>query len=402
MKILYFHQYFSTPLGAAGTRSYEMAKRLVAKGHEVTIICGSSKTGNTGINTQFKFGKRVGYAEGIRIIEWNLAYSNHDPIYKRVITFLKYSIFSSLLVFTINYDLVLASSTPLTAAIPGILARWIKRKKFIFEVRDLWPELPKALGMRNPLLLGCMAALEKSAYLSAQSLIGLAPGIVDGIRKQVPHKPIAMIPNGSDFKVFDSIKKKGRPCGVSESDLFVIYAGTHGVANGLEAVIQVAIELEKRKRKDIKMVLVGSGKTKSFLIKEVNQWNLKQVLFLDPLPKTELASLFAGADLGLQILSDIPEFYYGTSPNKFFDYIAAGLPVLNNYPGWLSNIIRQHRCGYAVKANDAILFANALEHAADNRDQLKEMGIRARLLAESEFSREKLGGEFVNWIEASV
>ena len=137
MKILYFHQHFTTPQGRSGTRSYEMAKELVSRGHEVTIVCGSSRVGDTGLDIPFKKGRREGIVEGIGVIEFALPYSNADGFVKRAWTFLKFSFRSIKVVFTKQVDIVFATSTPLTAAIPGIVASWFTKATFIFEVRDL-------------------------------------------------------------------------------------------------------------------------------------------------------------------------------------------------------------------------------------------------------------------------
>ena len=104
------------------------------------------------------------------------------------------------------------------------------------------------------------------------------------------------------------------------------------------------------------------------------------------------------ADLGLQLLANVSAFYYGTSPNKFFDYIASGLPVLINYPGWLAQEIEQQQCGFAVPPDDPEAFADALEYAADNRDKLKQMGVNASQLAKEKFNRKKLADIWVKWL----
>ena len=110
----------------------------------------------------------------------------------------------------------------------------------------------------------------------------------------------------------------------------------------------------------------------------------------------------ASTDIGLQLLANVPAFYYGTSPNKFFDYIASGLPPLINYPGWLAEIVKEHNCGFAVPPDDPAAFADALEFAADHRSQLKEMGERSRRLATTQFDRAVLARQFVSWLEAAA
>lgn len=403
MKVLYFHQHFSTPKGSTGIRSYEMARRLVARGHQVTMVCGSYGGGETGIDLPFINGMRRGEVDGIDIIEYDLAYSNSDGFLKRSMTFVRFALRSIGVALTERYDLAFATSTPLTAGIPGIFARWLRGKPFVFEVRDLWPELPRAMAViRNPLVLGAMSILEWVSYRSAHRLVGLSPGIVDGIaRRGVPRGRIALIPNGCDLGIFAGEVEPWRPEQVKYDDLLAVFAGTHGVANGLDALLDVAAELKQRDRSDIKLMLIGQGKLKPALQDRAIREKLDNIVFHDPVNKTRLSGLLAGADVGLQTLANISAFYYGTSPNKFFDYIAAGLPVLNNYPGWLAGMIRDNQCGFAVEAEDPQAFADALEQAANDRAVLKVMGVRARELAEREFNREQLGNRFVDWLEGA-
>lgn len=400
MKILYFHQHYSTPDGAGGIRSYAMAQKLLQCGHSVTIVCGSFIGGNTGLTGSFSKGVRRGIAHGIDVIEFDLTYSNHDDFFKRGLTFLKFAWRSVKIALSEKYDIVFASTTPLTASIPGIAARWIRSKKFIFEVRDLWPELPRAMGViKNPVVLWSMGVLELVSYKSAHLLIGLSPGIVDGIKHRgiAPNK-IKMIPNGCDIDIFAASTENWRPKGVSDTDLMAVFAGTHGIANGLDALLDAAVELKLRGREDIKLVLIGSGKQKAALQARATSEGLFNVIFHDPVNKTKLAGLMAATDLGLQVLANVPAFYYGTSPNKFFDYISAGLPVLNNYPGWLADLITQHQCGFVVKPNSSTAFADALEKAASDRHALQKMGKNAILLAQIQFSREKLAEQWVDWV----
>ncbi|WLG24751.1 glycosyltransferase family 4 protein [Pseudomonas sp. FP1154] len=401
MRILYFHQHFSTPKGAVGTRSYEMARRLLARGHEVTMVCGSYSGGETGLSLPFIGGKRRGTVEGINIIEFDLAYANSDGLAKRVVTFAKFALRSVGLALTERYDLVFATTTPLTAGIPGIFARWLRAKPFVFEVRDLWPELPKAMGViRNPLVLGAMSILEWMSYRSAHRLIGLSPGIVAGIAKRgVPPERIALIPNGCDLDIFAGDIEPWRPEQIKPDDLLAVFAGTHGVANGLDAVLDAAAELKQRGRDNIKLLLIGQGKLKPALQARAQHEALDCVVFHEPVNKSRLAGLMASTDVGLQVLANVPAFYVGTSPNKFFDYIAAGLPVLNNYPGWLAEMIRDNLCGYSVEPENRHAFADALEQAANDRAEAKEMGKRSRELAEREFDRELLASRFVDWLE---
>lgn len=400
MKVLYFHQHFNSPQGIVGIRSYQMSQALLRQGHTVTLVCGSYEGGVTGLTMPFHNGRRRGIVQGVDVVELDLAYSNSDALLKRGLTFLKFAVRSVALALTERYDLVFATTTPLTAGIPGIFARWLRGKPFVFEVRDLWPELPKAMGViRNPLALWAMSALEWASYHSAHRLIGLSPGIVDGIaRRGIAPGRVALVPNGCDLDIFGSPAQPWRPDQVHANDLMAVFAGTHGLANGLDAVLNAAAELKRRQRSDIKLLLIGQGKLKAGLQARAAREGLTNIIFHEAVNKDRLAGLMAAADLGIQSLANVPAFYYGTSPNKFFDYIAAGLPVLNNYPGWLAELITQHRCGFAVPPDNPTAFADALEQAASDRIALKAMGQRAQALAQSEFDRNLLAGRWVQWV----
>jgi glycosyltransferase involved in cell wall biosynthesis len=253
--------------------------------------------------------------------------------------------------------------------------------------------------IKNPVVLWAMGVLEWVSYSSAHRLIGLSPGIVDGIsHRGVPHACITLVPNGCDLHMFGSMVVPWRPVQVQATDLLAVFAGAHGMANGLGAVLDGAAELKRRGRDDIKLLLIGNGKLKPELQARAARERLTNVVFHDPVNKTRLAGLMAATDLGMQCLANVPEFYYGTSPNKFFDYIAAGLPVLNNYPGWLAEMITQYQCGFVVPPDNPTAFADALEQAASDRHALKAMGQRCLALAEKEFDRALLADRWVDWV----
>lgn len=401
MRLLYIHQHFTVPAGTNGIRSYQMARRMVARGHDVLMVCGRGKDGQTGLSGPFRRGVRRGSVDGISIIEIDLTYSNSDGFLKRTATFIRFMMRSLRVVLTERYDVVLATTTPLTVGIPGIAARWLRRKRFVFEVRDLWPELPRAMGViRNPVVLALLGALEWSAYRSAHRLIGLSPGIVEGIRKCAgATAEVIMVPNGCDNEIFapdpDEFSHKFREGG----GFTLIFAGAHGLANGLDSVLDAAVLLQERKREDIKFLLIGDGMCKSALQARAQADGIANVEFRPSVKKTELVAMMHAANAGLQVLADIPAFYRGTSPNKFFDYLAAGLPVLNNYPGWLAELITDANCGTAVAPRDARAFADAIEALADDPQLVREMANNSLALATGPFARNRLSDQWVEWVE---
>jgi glycosyltransferase involved in cell wall biosynthesis len=402
MKVLYFHQHFTTPDGAGGTRSYEFARALIQRGHRVTMVCGRHDRSALALPWDAKERWFRGEIDGIDVIALPLNYSNSDGLLRRTQVFLRFAFLSIRIAFRERHDVLFATSTPLTAALPGIVLKLFRpRSRFVFEVRDLWPELPKALGLRNPILLGGMSLLEWLAYWTADACIGLAPGIVEGIKRRGPRGlPVAMIPNGCDLDLFTPAKRAALNVpGVAPGDFVAGFTGAHGVANGLDAVLDAAAELKRRGRKDIKLVLIGDGKCKPALVDRAQRESLDNCVFLPLVRKTEIARVTTSFDCGLQILANVPAFYFGTSPNKFFDYLSSGVPVLVNYPGWMAELVRRHACGVAVPPGDAAAFAEALCAMADRPPLRFELGREGRKLAEDMFARSQLAGQFCMFLE---
>lgn len=394
MKILYFHQHFSVPTGSGGTRSYEIAKRMTAAGHSVVMVCGmyaGSGLGDNKGSKKVEVRKRV---QGFDVIQLNLPYSNRDGFLKRSWTFLRFAWRSIRIALREPHDVLFATSTPLTAALPGIAARWLKGSRFVFEVRDLWPELPVAMGViRNPLIIWSLKLLEWLAYTSAHGLVGLSPGIVEGMRRRSsPDKHCIMVPNGSDLSVFVPGKREKS----QSHQVTFVFTGAHGLANGLDSVLDAASELKTRD--DISIEFIGDGSQKDRLKERAQKEKIQLCKFLDPIPKFDLAKKLSEVDAGLMILANVPAFYDGTSPNKFFDYLSAGLPILVNYPGWVADIVRKENCGIAVPPDDRIAFAEAISYLADNPEKRAEMGKNSRRVAETYFDRDKQASELIEFI----
>jgi glycosyltransferase involved in cell wall biosynthesis len=406
MRILYFHQYFKTLDGTGGTRSYEMAKHFIKNGHQVTMVYIVTEEMNLGLTSSYKDGLRRGKFEGIDLIEFNLNYSNKLNFLQRSKVFVSYSLRSIKLVFREDYDIIFATSTPLTAGIPGIVMKFFgKKKPFVFEVRDLWPEAPQAMGIiKSKVLIWILSTLEYVTYSKADACVGLSPGMVDGIKRRLKKNTlVTLIPNGCDLDLFKpGDAPKSIIPDVKEDDFVAVFSGAHGYANGLDSALDAAKELLKTEyASKIKLVFIGDGIMKEKLIARKQNEHLINCIFLAPVAKRDLIRLLQASDVGLMLFANVWAFYYGTSPNKFFDYISAGLPVLNNYPGWVADMINENDCGLAIDPNDPKLFADALIKLYTNKDKLPEMGRNSRKLAEKEFDRRRLAENLLNVIEST-
>jgi glycosyltransferase involved in cell wall biosynthesis len=401
MHILYIHQHFATPSDSLGTRSYEFAKKLIEAGHSVTMLCGSTAQSIAGeVGTQRIIHEDIA---GIQVIRISESYKNSMGFLGRVKAFFGFAFTATRIGRRINADLVFATSTPLTVALPGVLSAKKMGSPLVFEVRDLWPELPVAMGViRNPVLIKFLGWLERYAYKNSSAVIALAPGIKKGI-VSTGFNPAAVpiIPNGCDLDLFTPTPQRELEKTFGDNRSFrAVYCGHHGNANNLGALIDVAKVLKKRNIQDIQFVLIGDGAEKQLLVQSTKDLNLDEYfIWHPPIPKNQLAKVVPKMDVGLMLLKNVSAFQYGTSPNKFFDYLASGIPVINNYPGWVKDLITEHNCGLAVQPDDPEALADSLLELKNNKHFRDSAGQSARQLAESDFSRDKLAAQFVSALE---
>lgn len=402
MHVIYIHQHFATKQGATGTRSYEWSQRLLRAGHRVTMICGEYAPG--GVRPARGAAVTEHEIDGIRVLQIAEYYDNKMGLLRRALSFGRFARAATRLIRTLQGDLVFATSTPLSVGIPGMKGARALKVPFVFEVRDAWPEILISCGvLKNPLLIWYGRRLERKIYFAADHIVALSPGIRDAIAGMgYPAERISMIPNASDVDLFkpDSLPLDDDPRFGPPGSFRVVFSGAHGFANGLGAVLDAAAELLRQGERGIQLVFIGAGRERDGLMARSRRDGLDTLCrWVGPIPKNELGWILPRMDVGMQVLVNAPAMHYGTSPNKFFDYIACGLPVVNNYPGWLAEMIAEHNCGIAVPPNDPAAFAKALVWLRDHPAEREAMGRRARALAEQQFSRELLGAQFVQTLE---
>lgn len=401
MRIVYLHQYFLTPDMAGGTRSYEMARRLVAAGHEVHMV-------TTDQRRPAGRGWRESNEAGI-IVHWApVPYDNRMSFGQRILAFARFAWMAARRAATLRGDVIFATSTPLTIAIPALVASTIRRVPYVFEVRDMWPDVPIALGViRSPVSVVLARWLEKLAYRRAAHVVALAPGMRDDIvAKGIPPEKISVIPNGCDLDVF-GVTTDARAVRESNSWLgnrpLVLYAGAVGMANGVHYLVEVA-RAAKALDPEIRFALFGAGRDLDSVRDLAKRVGVLDVNFFmhEPVPKRQLAEWLAAADMLVALFTGPRVVWKDAVQNKFFDALAAGKPIAGNFDGWQSRIATDSDIGLTLDPKDPSAAARQLVRAVRDTQWLAGVPARARRLAEGEFNRDRLGAKLAGILEAAA
>jgi glycosyltransferase involved in cell wall biosynthesis len=399
MHILYLHQHFSTPEGSTATRSFAFARSLAARGHRVTLATGRYQGAETGLSGAFRKGRRKGRVASFQVVEFDIPYANAMGVAARGAAFMRYAAAATRLAFRVKPDLIIASSTPLTVALPALLAKGLRGIPFIFEIRDPWPELPRAMGVLPVPLAPVLDALANLACRQAAAVVALSDGMAETARARgADPARVQVIGNGCDLDLFGPHIAPWRPPEAAPWEVLALYAGAHGRANGLGVVVEAARLLAARGEARLRILLVGEGAEKTALIQQAA--GLPNLTFLPPMPKRDVARLFAGSQIALHILADCPAFAEWTAPNKLMDGLAAGRPVISTAPGQAARLLAEGGCGIAVPPGDAAGLAAALTSLVEDPGRRAVMGAAARSLAVRQHDRRLLAARFAALVEA--
>ncbi|MGP6175612.1 glycosyltransferase family 4 protein [Corynebacterium sp. A21] len=390
LKITYIHQHFVLPSEGGGIRPYEFARRMADEGHEVTMICG----GETALDAKI---------DGFRVKRLAVPYRNAMNVPERLWSFARFMIAASVATARIEADVIYASSTPLTVAVPGIIGKLFRRAPMVFEVRDLWPSVPVELGyLKNPAAVWLAQTLEKLAYRSADSVVALSPGMRDGVLQISPEKAVTIIPNACDFELFDQSDEQRHGFresqGWGEDEIIVAYAGGFGPVYQLDWVVRLAASV---KDDGIRFVLIGEGKTSGVVHQLAAELGLDpDELFLGLKSKPEVASYVAASDLVLSPLR--PETgLEANSLNKVFDGMAAGRGVVLNHEGWLRDTIVEAHAGWQLDRS-LDLAAEQLRTIAADPEAIKAAGRNSAALGHANFDRDDLYRQLIGVLSATV
>jgi glycosyltransferase involved in cell wall biosynthesis len=400
MRILYLHQYFVAPGMAGGTRSYEHATRLAKAGHQVEILTSRQDS------VAPVMGWSTEEMNGFRVHWFPVPYSNAMGYWSRLQAYGRFAIAASHRALQLGGDLVFASSTPLTIAVPGLIASKRLGIPMVLEVRDLWPRVPIAIGvLRNPILKWSARLLERIAYRGSAHVVALSPGMAAGVvQTGYPEAQITVVPNACDLELFSQPQ---RQCALFKelantlgSRPIVLYCGTLGLVNGVSFLARVAkhaLQIDP----EIAFLVVGDGAERELVRSIASSCGVldRNFFMRPPVPKIEVPALHARCTVATSTVIDVPELW-DNSANKFFDALAAGLPVMINHCGWQAELLRQSGAGIVVSPHDPREAANELFSLLHDARRLAGARLAAKSLAIEQFDRERLADKLIAVLES--
>lgn len=401
MRCLLIHQAFASPDEPGGTRHYEFAREAVGRGHSFTIVAsdlsyltGQSTVQRRGLVTEQDFS-------GVRVLRVYTYPSLHKSFIWRIVSFLSFMLTSLWAALRAGpVDVVMGTSPPIFQAVSAWLVALLRRRPFLLEVRDLWPEFAIGMGvLRNPLLIALSRRLEGFLYARATRLLVNSPAYRDYlIGKGIQPTKINLIPNGVDPDMFDPGDKGDEVRAEFHLDgqFVVTYAGALGLANDIPTVLRAAERLLPEE--NIHFLIVGDGKERASLEALAHQLGLKNVTFTGARPKSQMPALLAASDAGLAILQDIPMFRT-TYPNKVFDYMAAGRPTVLAIAGVIQRVVEVAQGGVCIPPGDADGLALAILRLSRDTAGAQAMGRSARSYVVEHFNRHCQADQFVNLLE---
>jgi glycosyltransferase involved in cell wall biosynthesis len=347
--------------------------------------------------------------DGIKIVPLRVAYSQKMGFSRRLIAFALFVVLASWVAARVRgVDVIFATSTPLTIAIPAIVASWIRRRPFVFEVRDLWPEVPVGLGiLRSSLLIRLAEGLERLAYRCARHIVALSPGIKQGIvMSGVSSGKVSVIPNACDNDLFDVPYEFGKRFRARHPHFadrpLVVYAGAFGMANGLDYFVRLA-DLVRLRDSSIAFLLVGHGKERDALLDLARKSGvLNDTLWImDDIPRQNIPDVLSAATIATSIFSCNPVLR-NNSANKFFDALAAGRPVAINYGGWQADLLTETGAGIVLPPDDIEKAAEILVGFLHSESRLAQARKAARVLAQERFDRRLLANQLEEVLQSVV
>jgi glycosyltransferase involved in cell wall biosynthesis len=401
MNILLIHQMFYSPNDAGGTRHYELGRHLVKAGHKFTIVASDVTYFSGKPNVQRRRLVTEEQVSGLRVLRAYTYASMHKSFSWRVVSFLSFmvtSIWAGLRAGPL--DLVIGTTPPIFQAVSAWVVALMRRRPFLLEVRDLWPEFAIEMGvLKSATLIRLSRWLERFLYARATHILVNSPAYRDYmIRKGIAPQKVTLVCNGVDPDMFDPAGngERIREEWKLDNHFVVTYAGALGAANDIPTILRAAERLRENAR--IRFVLVGDGKERRNLEQLAGKFCLPNVLFTGSRPKSEMRDILAASDACLATLLNIPMFAT-TYPNKVFDYMAAGRPTILGIDGVIREVLEKAEGGIFVHPGDDAALADAVQSLSADRDRAKRMGAAARAYVSEHFNRHRQAVGFVDLVE---
>jgi colanic acid biosynthesis glycosyl transferase WcaI len=393
-RILFVTPYYPPEIGAPQTRISETAVRLARRGHDVTVLTTLPNYPSGVVPEQYRHGgQRREFLQGVRVVRvWSLIRPNSGFL-GRVLAQLSFGCLAGVLGFRAvgSLDLAIIESPPLFDVIAGRLLAWRKRCPYILTVADIWPESAVQLGvLRARWAIWLAEQLEWSSYRRAGAVWTVTEGIHSAlVRRGLPAERVFLLPNGVDTSRFRPADRRDARVQLGWDDKFtVVYAGTVGLAHGLETLVQAAEEL--RARPDIRFVVLGEGAAKAGLEAEVRNRGLKNLIFLEAQPHVRMPAVIAAADACLVSLRRIPLFK-GALPSKLYEAMACARPILLAVDGEARRlVVEEAEAAIYVEPEEPIALARAILALRADPEVGRQLGLRGRAFVEAHFDRDRL------------
>ncbi len=398
MNIWIFNHYAITPDLPGGTRHYDLSKELVKRGHHIVIFATSFHY-TLHRETRLQPGEnwKIEDVDGVKFV-WlrTPPYWRND--WRRVRNMVVYMFRAWWLGRKLpklsseikKPDIIIGSSVHLLAVLAAYWLSKYYKVPFVMEVRDLWPQTFIDMGKLSPQhpITKALQILEKFLYNRAEKIITPLSNAHEYITNcGIPREKVVWIPNGVDLSRFNNNNVYPER---SNNDFNVMYVGAHGLANGLETLIQAAKIVQDSGYQKVRFILVGDGPEKPNLIDLAERLNLKNVEFRDPVPKDKVPNVFKEADVFVPNLERGQVFKYGVASNKLFDYMGIGKPII--FPvQFLDNPVQEAQCGLTVPPGDPEALAEAIIKLYQMPpEERKAMGNRGREYVEKYHDIRKL------------
>ncbi|MBL7978403.1 MAG: glycosyltransferase family 4 protein [Bacteroidetes Order II. Incertae sedis bacterium] len=382
---LLIHQGFVSPKEAGGTRHYEFARYITKRGNKFTVVASTRNY----LSGKMTTAQVEGDLDGIMVLRAHTPSAHHKSFVWRVYGFLVFMLSSLWKALRVpSLDIIMGTSPPIFQAGSALVIAKLKRKPFLLEVRDLWPEFAIDMGvLKSVFLIKISRWFENFLYRNADHLLVNSPAYKTYlIEYGVPEHKVSFIPNGVDPEMFNTqgdASRYRKIWGIEEK-FAVVYAGALGPANDIPTILQAAAKIQDTS--NVFFVFVGDGKERTRSEALTATLNLKNVKFVGGLPKSEMADVLAAADVTIATLQNIPMFTT-TYPNKVFDYLAAGKPIIFNIDGVIREVVEKADAGLFVPPGDSDALAKAILTLEHKQGELTEMGQRGKQYVAKNFNR---------------